>query len=93
MWSDGPSHPLSCQMCEIGGCISPGFWNLCVCSGSGAAAVMERGIAAALTCRRADSAGLQTLLLLALLDQAGPVGIHQEMGYGGKIQLVIVITK
>lgn len=44
-------------------------------------------------CRRADSAGLQTLLLLALLDQAGPVGIHQEMGYGGKIQLVIVITK
>lgn len=56
--------------------------------------MMERGIAAALTCAgELISAGLQTLLLLAVLHQAGPVGIDQEMGYGGKIQLVIVITK
>lgn len=70
--------------------------NLCVHSGSGAAAVMELGIAAALTCAgELISAGLQTLLLLLLagLEQAGPVGINQEMGYGGKTQLVIVITK
>lgn len=70
--------------------------NLCVRSGSGAAAVMELGIAAALTCAgELISAGLQTLLLLLLagLEQAGPVGINQEMGYGGKTQLVIVITK
>lgn len=70
--------------------------NLCVRSGSGAAAVMELGIAAALTCAgELISAGLQTLLLLLLagLEQAGPVGIDQEMGYGGKTQLVIVITK
>lgn len=72
--------------------------NLCVHSGSGAAAVMELGIAAALTCAgELISAGLQTLLLLLLLltglEQAGPVGIDQEMGYGGKTQLVIVITK
>lgn len=45
------------------------------------------------TCRRADPAGLQILLLLAVLDQAGPVGIDPEMGYGGKIQLVILVTK
>lgn len=72
-----------------------GLGDLCVCSGSGAAAVMERGLTAALTCAaELISAGLQTLLLLlAVLDQAGPVGIDQEMGYGGKIQLVIVITK
>lgn len=71
------------------------FRNFCVCSVSRAAAVMERGIAAALTCAgELISARLQTLLLLlAVLDQAGPVGIDQEMGYGGKIQLVIVITK
>lgn len=55
---------------------------------------MERAIAAAGTRAGADSAGLQTLLLLlALQDQAGPLGIDQEMGYGGKIQLVVVITK
>lgn len=70
--------------------------NLCVRSGSGAAAVMELGIAVALTCAgELISASLQTLLLLLLagLEQAGPVGIDQEMGYEGKTQLVIVITK
>lgn len=57
--------------------------------------VMERGFAAVLTCAwELISAGLQTvLLLLAVLDQASPVGIDQEMDYGGKIQLVIMITK
>lgn len=44
---------------------------------------MERAIAVAVTRAGADSAGLQTLLL-AQLHQDGPVGIDQEMGYGGK---------
>ena len=66
-----------------------------VCSCSEAAVVMERGFAAVLTCaQELISAGLQTvMLLLAMLEQARPVGIDQEMDYGGKIQLVIMITK
>lgn len=84
--------PVRCLKLVAVFCLDLG--NLCVRSGSGAAAVMERGIAAALTCAgELISAGLQTLLLLAVLEQAGPVGIDQEMSYGGKIQWVIVITK
>lgn len=66
-----------------------------VCSCSKAAAVMERGFAAVLTrARELISAGLQTVpWLLAVLEQARLVGIVQEMNYGGKFQLVIMISK
>lgn len=62
---------------------------------SEAVMVMERGFAAVLTCaREPTSAGLQTVpLLLAGLEPARPVQIDQEVDYGGKIQLVITVTK
>lgn len=34
LYSDGPSHPLSCQIAGIGGSVLPGFVDLCGCSGA-----------------------------------------------------------